>query len=69
MIPAPASSVLYWEVEFHHLLAGHGEKPPCNRPSTYIVSINIGYVVPTFYSAPYSRILSRNRANVARQSP
>ena len=25
--------------------------------------------VPTFYSAPYSRILSRNSANVARQSP
>lgn len=69
MIPAPASGVLCWEVEFHHLLAGHGEKPPRNRPSTYIVSIKIGYVVPTFYSAPYSRILSRNSANVARQSP
>ena len=69
MIPAPASGVLCWEVEFHHLLAGHGEKPPRNRPSTYIISIKIGYVVPTFYSAPYSRILSRNKANVARQSP
>ena len=69
MIQAPASGVLCWEVEFHHLLAWHGEKPPRNRPSTYIVSIKIGYVVPTFYSAPYSRILSRNSANVARQSP
>lgn len=48
MIPAPASGVLCWEMELHHLLAGHGEKPPRNRPSTYIVSIKIGYVVPTF---------------------
>lgn len=25
MTPAPASGVLCWEVEFRHLLAGHGE--------------------------------------------
>lgn len=67
MIPAPASGVLCWEVEFHHLLAGHGEKPPRNRPNTYIVSIKSVYVVPPFYRAPYSRIRSRNSASVERQ--
>lgn len=67
MIPAPASGVLCWEVEFRHLLAGHGEKPPRNRPSTYIVSIKSVYVVPPFYRAPYSRIRSRNSASVERQ--
>ena len=25
MIPAPAPGVLCWEMELHHLLAGHGE--------------------------------------------
>lgn len=47
-IPAPASGVLCWEMELHHLLAGHGEKPPRNRPSTYIISIKSVYVVPPF---------------------
>ncbi len=69
MTLAPASGVLCWEVELHHLLAGHGEKPPRNRPSTYIVSIKSVYVVPPFYRAPYSRIRSRNSASVDRQYP
>lgn len=32
MIPAPASGVLCWEVEFHHLLVGNGEKNAAQSP-------------------------------------
>lgn len=32
MIPAPASGVLCWEVEFHHLLAGAWRKAAAQSP-------------------------------------
>ena len=48
MTLAPASGVLCWEVELHHLLAGHGETRLAIAPAPILYQLKLGTSCPHF---------------------